>query len=215
MSDCLVVCPSTYYNTSGICTPCVSPCYTCTDYHTCTACENGTYLYQNQCLTQCPTGMAVINGDTCLVCPSTCKTCSSLTFCISCYTSTYLYNGTCLPSCPVTLYPNVTTNNCDTCTSPCSTCTNLTNCLSCLDTTKFLVGGTCVPCSSPCASCTITITNCTSCLTNTSTPYYHSYSCLILCPSNYYSDNSTYQCSLCASPCLTCNGVTNSSCLSC
>ena len=126
-----------------------------------------------------------------------------------------MYNGTCSASCPNGTFANTTTLVCDFCTSPCDNCQSTTYCLTCLDTSKFLTNGNCVVCSSPCASCSGSISNCTSCLTNISTPYIFNFSCLVKCPATYYSDNATYKCSLCVSPCLTCDGPTNSSCLSC
>ncbi len=149
------------------------------------------------------------------MCSSICKTCSSTTFCTSCYTSTYLYNGSCLATCPNGTFANTTSLVCDLCIWPCGNCQSTIFCLSCLDSSKFLVNGDCVPCSSPCASCSLSISNCTACITSTSTPYIFNFTCLTLCPPNYYSDNATHSCSLCASPCLTCHGPTNSSCLSC
>lgn len=62
-NTCFATCPSNYYNSSGSCLVCVSPCFTCTTELSCLSCTNNTYLYQNQCLTQCPSGMAVINGN--------------------------------------------------------------------------------------------------------------------------------------------------------
>lgn len=62
-NECLPTCPANFYNSSGSCLPCVSPCFTCTTELSCLSCTNSTYLYQNQCLTQCPASMAVINGN--------------------------------------------------------------------------------------------------------------------------------------------------------
>lgn len=142
-------------------------------------------------------------------------TCSSANVCTSCYNTTFFYNGTCLSICPNTTYANSTASLCSNCVYPCLSCTTYSYCSSCIDSTKFLINGVCVPCSSPCLTCSILISNCTACLTNTSTPYYLNYNCLPNCPSNYFSDNVTYQCSLCISPCNSCTGPTNSSCSSC
>lgn len=61
----------------------------------------------------------------------------------------------------------------------------------------------------------MTPTNCTSCLSNSTQPYYYGAVCISTCPVTHFSDNTTYQCVICAYPCLGCSGITNSSCLAC
>ena len=51
-------CQEGYYKSGDACTPCISPCATCTDASTCTSCPGGKYLNGNTCVADsaCGTG---------------------------------------------------------------------------------------------------------------------------------------------------------------
>lgn len=73
----------------------------------------------------------------------------------------------------------------------------------------------CVPCDVSCRTCSITITNCTSCVTTSTTPYYYNNLCLAQCP-NFYYFNTFMNCLSCASLSIGCGNCSSPTvCLSC
>ena len=66
----------------------------------------------------------------------------------------------------------------------------------------------CLQCDSNCTTCSITTNNCLTCIFPYS--FYHN-SCILTCPSGYYSNSSI--CSYCVNNCLTCSSA--SICQSC
>lgn len=88
---CVAQCPSSMYPDTTVnpttCKACVSPCLNCTTASSCLSCVNGYFYYQNQCLSACPTGVAVSNPATnnCDFCDANCLTCiTTTTTCASC-----------------------------------------------------------------------------------------------------------------------------------
>jgi proprotein convertase subtilisin/kexin type 5 len=69
---CLANCYSGYYpdtNQSPIrCVLCVKPCVTCTSENSCLSCNLSTYLYQNECISTCPSTNSVVVNQTCIAC---------------------------------------------------------------------------------------------------------------------------------------------------
>jgi hypothetical protein len=116
-STCLT-CPPGRYLSNNSCLACDSTCATCvTSATNCLSCS--VVLYQNTCLSDCPSGFyaSLVGGiNTCLACDSSCSTCKNLaTNCMSCAAGKYLSGLTCL-----------------SCSSSCSTCTGTsTSCLTC------------------------------------------------------------------------------------
>ena len=222
--QCLNPCPDGYYEdiSTHKCMPCyqstTSPftCKTCIGSYnySCTSCINGRYLYpvspSGQCVNPCADGFYGDNSNNqCARCfqgtglgnPYSCRTCSGSgsSACTSCNPGTWLTGGQCLNACPLGTWPDSSTNICQPCYQntlgpqfSCLTCNSGAgdNCLSC-DTGSFLAP----------------------------TPVGE---CLASCPAGFWPDSGTRTCKICyqnsANPllsCLTCNGGTSSSCLSC
>lgn len=158
---CMSTCPTYYYLTTSIlpnqCTPCISPCYTCTGLNVCLSCVPNYFYYNLTCSLQCPSNISIANNIThnCDLCSSQCATClGTVSSCTGCSSTAIQYNNACLTSCP---YPLV------------------------------ISGGTCANCSTNCSSCSLTATNCTSCSITSGTPYLFNPSttsgiCMTTCP---------------------------------
>jgi len=98
-----------YKDSTGTCQACVYPCQTCTSSITCTSCaaDTGTgstlNLYNNECLSSCPSGTipSTTTAPICLDCDPSCLTCSGeVTTCLSCNTGDKLFSNQCINSCP-------------------------------------------------------------------------------------------------------------------
>jgi hypothetical protein len=98
-----------------------------------------------------------------------------------------LYSTTCQTTCPNTFYADSNSSKCLACVGGCNTCQSSTFCLSCLDTTLFLVSGSCVGCTSPCVTCNGSVTSCTSCSVSTGYPYLLNNTCVNNCPLTYFN----------------------------
>jgi len=74
----------------------------------------------------------------------------------------------------------------------------------------------CIACDSPCKTCSGGSTLCTSCVSNSSTPYleFGTNTCKTGCPNGQYLPNSTFLCALCNANCLTCSS-SPTNCTSC
>jgi hypothetical protein len=223
---CVNVCPSGFYKNINVCSPCVSPCATCTTQTLCLSCSVG-YLTNNTCVNAslCPAGtFANLTALTCDVCTSNCTTCSSLpSNCTSCISPLLNFNGTCTSACPPGMFPNGTI--CISCLAPCLLCTSASICTSCSNSYLYnstclnasqcppgtfanLTAFTCDSCSSNCSTCTNLPSNCTTC---TSPYYYINGTCQTSCPGGMFKNGTI--CSNCSLPCATCTAGTT--CLSC
>ena len=221
--QCVNPCPDGYYGDYSVlkCLPCytssTSPftCKTCiaASNFSCITCGPGQYLFpvtpSGQCIDNCPPGYYKDDlTNRCLKCfensadnPYSCKTCigPSSNQCTACLSGTFLSGGECTIPCPPGSWPDTSTNICANCyyntVGPlfsCVTCTTgaSNNCLSC-NSGNFLHP----------------------------TPIGE---CIASCPDGYWGDASTNTCQMCyqntanlALSCLTCDGGTSSSCLSC
>lgn len=127
----------------AVCGICHSHCTSCvgsSDYN-CTGCVTGyvligsyckynttclNYLYDNQCLNNCPDstyGATTASGNMCLPCSNGCLTCTSSTYCLSCNSTTY-FNATdhaCMQYCPIGHYIQ-TDGSCAQCPANCLMC---------------------------------------------------------------------------------------------
>jgi len=181
----------------------------------------------------------------CMLCSSECQTCETTSRnCLTCGFSQYgfnlfFYNNQCLQTCPGGYWPNTSGNTCDACDSACLICTNstLTSCTTCGNVTgtvyyKYTKANTCnttcpdgeftsasIPnycqlCSVNCVTCSGTAENCTSstCAANF---FFYNYSCLNVCPDNYYADVTLRQCIQCTPGCKSCFGSGLNSCTKC
>lgn len=162
IGQCVSSCPSGYYPANyKLCTPCPSPCETCTitpanvSQILCSTCliSTGLYYYNNTCInsTSCPnTTYPYTDPDTqqriCKSCENNCTECTQDgSTCTRCMLPYYLYNSSCVlqAACPsgtvgiVNTTDNSTT--CALCTNNCLTCINMTSiCTSCQPTYYFI-----------------------------------------------------------------------------
>ncbi|EAR88128.2 zinc finger lsd1 subclass family protein (macronuclear) [Tetrahymena thermophila SB210] len=196
----------------------------------------------SQCVTQCNTNQYAksTSPPTCQNCDPTCKTCSGTApnNCLSCSGNFYLSTSgnICTTQCQNHEFQNSANNKCTTCDSSCFTCSGSqpNNCLSCQSPSFFqpssktcvlqcntnqysLISPTpvCLDCDPSCATCSgPTQTNCLSChgsnfLDSTTK------SCVTTCPNGTYLNASINQCTPCDPTCTTCNGPSNTQCMSC
>lgn len=144
------------------------------------------------------------------ICSGNCSSCLNSLNCLVCepgYYKTVISNGVICSStatCQSSQYMNNDTGLCFNCDSSCLTCKGAgsTNCSSC-SIVKYLNDSICSLCTTQdpfCSRCNLTITGDFNCLE---------------CNSTNSFVNSSYLCENCSSSCLTCNGNTNESCLSC
>jgi proprotein convertase subtilisin/kexin type 5 len=82
-SSCVLTCPlMTYQNNQFTCVPCSSNCISCTNVN-CLTCSSNYYLYQGNCVSQCPIGFQAQNSSKkCL--PSPCLYSNSNGSCVQC-----------------------------------------------------------------------------------------------------------------------------------
>lgn len=235
------VCISNYYmffyvpcttSQCSLCTLCSNSCKTCYDSTSiqCLSCYSSTFLYNGQCLAQCPTGKyADLPTLTCLSCDISCQTCvNEFLTCTSCPIDSYLMNYNCLNSCPAGYYGQNNLKVCLQCNNACSKCSfSANNCTSC-NTPYFLDSfgscsldcpngkwkdfnvNQCMDCLSPCATCTAA----SFCLSCSSPYFYFERQCLLNCPTGYYKNEVFMICSQCSSNCKACEGF-QSNCTDC
>ncbi|KAL4493947.1 hypothetical protein ABPG72_021964 [Tetrahymena utriculariae] len=199
---CVLTCPtSTYLSNPTTCVDCNSNCQTCNTSSTfCTSCYSPNYLIQsrslflsttgNKCSSSCQTSeFQNTTNNQCTPCDSSCLTCSGSQSnqCLSCQSPRFFQasSSTCVLACNLNQYSQ---------TTPVPVCQN---------------------CDSSCATCSGPAnTNCLSCsgsnfLDSTTN------SCVTTCPNGTYKNTTNNKCSPCDPTCTTCNGPSNSQCLSC
>ncbi|KAL4441097.1 hypothetical protein ABPG74_002047 [Tetrahymena malaccensis] len=208
---------------------CTSNCITC-GASGCLACQASYYLYNNVCVTSCPSSTYLSNPTTCVDCNSNCKTCNSPGTCktnefqnkannqcnqcdVSCLTCNGNLNTNCL-SCasPLFLY-----SNCLTCNPPLSFQKSTSKCISTCASGQYLDVNTnkCTQCDSSCLNCIGGSKN--QCVDCQSPRYYQksTTSCELQCQPSYYGNSYTAMCEQCDSSCATCSGPKDNQCLSC
>ena len=213
--QCLASCPIGYHSNyqNYQCEPCISHCISCNNTHTCTQCDETTYLDLNGLCNQC--------NSSCLGCTNTANNC---TLCSN--TAYYLERttGFCMETCNPGFFAKAQV--CYSCNMNCSTClTSATNCKTCKDNLNLLFINTtneyncrqcqvshgyfipsnnpvmCVSCQSNCKTCNDTIT-CLECYPN-----------YIITQTNLYPHMTS--CYLCNASCLECQTYQYKKCLSC
>ncbi|KIY48194.1 growth factor receptor domain-containing protein, partial [Fistulina hepatica ATCC 64428] len=158
------------------------------DQAVCTSCLPGYYIYDDACVSECPSGTFVSSKDnqTCADCDSSCSTCAgSASFCLTCSSSKYAHNGTCVSSCPTGTFKSGSSclnchPDCDTCSgssfNQCSTCKsdrpvlNNGRCLPTCSQSQYYdeAAGSCESCDSSCSSCSGSESNeCLACTSST------------------------------------------------
>ena len=84
-------CPSDHFINSTVCEQCSPVCLTCIGplASNCTECAAGLFVYNGECVANCPTNYRLVGGTTCeLNCASECASCveADLNACTSCTT---------------------------------------------------------------------------------------------------------------------------------
>ena len=232
--ECLEKCPDKTVEIAKECNPCLnSNCKNCsTDKNTCTQCEEGDFLYNKDCVRECPSGY-IPNTQTgrCDPCTSPCLQCKgNVDYCTSCIDNYVLLpDNTCSDNCPE-FHANVD-KVCKPCNNKnCKVCsTDLQECSKCNDTT-FLYDANCVPtcpvkhyedketrkclpCSDNCDICECE----NKCLVCSEGSVLFENACIDKCP-NYYvpvNENNGSVCVPCKGSCLKCNVENTNVCLEC
>ncbi|CAD8121951.1 unnamed protein product [Paramecium sonneborni] len=239
-NQCITQCPDGQFNDSSDtndpkCSICDSNCKKCqTLSTTCTACNGLAILVSGHCYL-CSEGQ-YLSGTTCVPCISGCQICSTIT-CTTCQDSFYYKSSTneCLSICDPGFYGNATTKTCDQCNSSCLTCLAGTNkdCVTCPPgkvlnlqdiingecQTNCLVGfykvdDGCAKCWKGCSACMDSTQACLTCASK----FYRLRTtgwCYETCPNGFYNNQVGFVCSPCNTQCKTCNGFSESHCLSC
>jgi proprotein convertase subtilisin/kexin type 5 len=179
-NQCVITCTANQFKDPvGNCVTCTPNCATCSNSYTCNTCAPGFFMFQNNCVSTCPTGF-YINTDTngnksCALCNSSCATCSDNTLkCNTCATGLVRStDGTCAYTCPDNYISDST-----------SVCKN------CVDSGRFLYQGNCV------AGCPYGLYpfngNCMTC--KESGRYLYNGNCISQCPTSYLFSSTTNQC---------------------
>ncbi|EAR90500.2 zinc finger lsd1 subclass family protein (macronuclear) [Tetrahymena thermophila SB210] len=219
---------------------CTTNCAVC-NAQGCTNCQTDFYLYNFQCLSQCPSNYAPDARQSCQPCDATCLTCTlpqSSTSCKTCKPNTYLNpDNSCQSTCPNYFWPNTINLTCQTCDTTCYNCKSpgdqnscticsgnlyLSNnqCISTCPPGTFPLKQTnnniCQPCDSSCKTCNgQNSNNCQSCQAPNLFYQASSSTCVQSCNTDQYKNTINQTCSTCNSVCATCSGPNNNNCLSC
>lgn len=198
-------CPAGQYaDTTSTCALCSPNCKTCTtNSDTCDSCGFSNFGYQlflhtdNICYQTCPWGYFG-NSTTkeCEGCSSTCDGCvNSGTNCINCASASYfrvIGSNACTNNCGTGLYGDSKTGLCTVCPIGCKTCSESNSTVSCSE---------CQPVAG--------------------VKYYldsNDNLCKSICPASYFGGKDASNkpiCDSCDGSCATCNGTSNTNCLSC
>lgn len=218
-TQCLANCPDGYYNSSGVCSGCSSPCVKCSSSTACLSCLNNTYLSGTSCGSSCPTPGTYADNSTwtCASCIANCSSCSgSSSNCTAC-ASTYFMTSSnvCTQNCPSgTAKLNATTCTCDY--TLCLTCAlTTTTCISCdpglvlksstcatsCGNNYYLSGSTCIACVSNCQTCSSS--GCTAC--NSTASLLYNSNCYSSCPTG--TSQSGTNCITCSTGCSSCSST--------
>lgn len=154
---------------SQTCGVCTAPCATCkTTSVFCLSCTQSHYLFNNSCLTSCPSNYYIANSVTlnCDACNANCLTCANTTiFCLTCNNTLGLYfqNNVCVSNCSFNY---------------------------------FLVNNICTYCSQPCKVCSGSTTVCSSCFINSTNPIFYNSYCITSnqCPIGNYVNTTNSSC---------------------
>ncbi|XP_058978156.1 furin-like protease 2 isoform X2 [Musca domestica] len=237
-NTCVSRCPPrSFPNQGGVCWPCHESCETCAGagQDSCLTCAPA-HLHVTDlavCLQVCPEGYYEnYDNKTCVPCEANCGSCQDRPdYCTSCEHHLVMHEHKCFSSCPLHTY-ETEEYNCAPCHSSCATCNGSaeSQCITCRSG-RFAHDGKClnscpdgyyadkkrqecVACPTGCATCT---TNgfCLTCQDNWTRNKKGK--CIITgsenCDESEYYDNN--HCHPCHSTCETCDGPTESNCLSC
>ncbi|EAR92595.2 transmembrane protein, putative (macronuclear) [Tetrahymena thermophila SB210] len=141
-NKCLQECPpgkyGAYVQSISKCLDCdTKKCQNCIDNKSkCTSCNEGYFLYKNQCMSDCPKGTNKnLVTQSCLVClQPNCAVCGdNIGLCVQCQEGFIQYQGVCTKECPVGYFLNKNENKCQECDKRvCMECSESpTNCTKC------------------------------------------------------------------------------------
>ncbi|XP_059222311.1 furin-like protease 2 isoform X2 [Stomoxys calcitrans] len=237
-NTCVSRCPPrSFPNQGGVCWPCHESCETCAGagQDSCLTCAPA-HLHVTDlavCLQVCPEGYYEnYDNNTCVPCEANCGSCQDRPdYCTSCEHHLVMHEHKCFSSCPLHTY-ETEEYNCASCHSSCATCNGSaeSQCITCRSG-RFAYDGKCLN-SCPdgyyadkkrqeCVSCPTGCATCSSngfCLTcKDNWTRNKKGKCIITgsenCDESEYYDNN--HCHPCHSTCETCDGPTESNCLSC
>ncbi len=167
---------------------CDTTCLTCTQTSThCTSCKtpsDNPLLYNNTCVSTCPTG-TISQSGVCVSCYPNCASCSgaSSTQCLTCTSPYLLSDGACVLECPSTTIEDAALGTCVKNETEAGSCSG--NCATCSTSSDY-----CLTCDSPYVLDPLTHT----CIDPSTTS----------CSDSYYYDSITGTCKPCDSSCITC-----------
>nr|XP_033782752.1 proprotein convertase subtilisin/kexin type 5 isoform X1 [Geotrypetes seraphini] len=232
-NECKVSCSERHTAVDGVCRHCPANCRDCVSGETCTDCSPDFFLYNNQCVRDCPAGFYA-DFQQCSPCHHQCAECDGPDSddCLKCTSSSFvLYDGECFRDCPEGTYYEQETADCQECDQTCRTCSSPKSCITCKKglvknsqdqcvahkdcaLTEYLnENGVCLSCHKKCARCMgPSEQQCLGCPAN---HYILNGTCLETCPAGYFTEKDENRCSACHSTCETCLGKHNNQCLSC
>ena len=234
-------CPEgTFLESEGQCKSCKTNCRSCQNSNGCFECNEGFYLKDNECVSQC--GNGYVNDESnkkCHECSPSCLQCKldDNECCTVCPVSQFLLNCECFDTCPEKYWSDYENKLCKTCEDlNCKICSNKgKTCDKCSNGYVLNSEGTkCIP--APCPDGTLLVNGqCKSCLVNncTNCPIITSicatcekgkilineYKCSDTCPEGQYKEliegkEGFYYCENCLENCLLCNnGQTCKTCI--
>ncbi len=130
------------YDNNSDCYPCSARCATC-NRSGCTSCKNGTYLLNQDCVTECGERYYEdTNDNTCSDCISNCSACNDAFICDICGIG-YVVNldkTSCLPCEPGTYYDS---RVCLSCPLACLNCSSSSSCSDCIENAEIRNDGIC------------------------------------------------------------------------
>ncbi|KAL4499149.1 hypothetical protein ABPG72_017051 [Tetrahymena utriculariae] len=213
------------------CLKCHSQCKTCTgpQINQCLSCQNGKYLYNSNCVEQCPDGSFLNKQRECQQCNSTCQTCSDdrVYSCLTCPQQLVFQEGYCLLECTSGYYFQMSNRSCFQCSSKCQECfgPDSDQCKSChyqtylLDSQCFsscpqnyFISATnkCEKCDDGCSKCEKNSNNCQECKSGY---LMLKNQCFSQPPAGYYLDGNQFK--ECFKGCTRCINSSKDSCTSC
>ncbi|XP_028894681.1 furin-like protease 2 [Zeugodacus cucurbitae] len=237
-NTCVSRCPPrSFPNQGGVCWPCHESCETCAGagQDSCLTCAPA-HLHVVDlavCLQVCPDGYYEnYDNKTCVPCEANCASCQDRPdYCTSCEHHLVMHEHKCYSACPLHTY-ETEDYNCASCHSSCDTCNGSaeSQCITCRSG-RYAFDGKClnncpdgyyadkkrqecVACPTGCATCSSN-GYCLTC--NANWTRNKKGKCIITgsenCDESEYYDNN--HCHPCHSTCETCDGPTESNCLSC
>lgn len=229
--ECKYICPdgtykaNSYVDNSAECLDCQRDnCNQCiNEGKECIICQNGTFLYNGECISQCPVGTHRV-GDSCVDCDvNDCAVCPSIATCNVCVYPKFLINNLTCGECPSKTTPDYINLVCIPCEAHCLECKDSTTCtkcdteyqldansdcvLVCPDGTTKTPEGKCLPCAdTDCIKCdSLNQSICNECKEGT---YLYNQECITPCPEGTFANAVTKTCDNCNVDCKTCSNST-------